>query len=155
MSTYIEHVTLTTGHNVRQFRSGVSQAALAAVTETLDGILEGAVMLVPGCPGYLVNGGHSGHGLWATVWHGPWPSKEPILTTATALKARSAPRLWRMLHDTATTPCATRREAVPPAPWLADRIEVGALEHPEAMEWTGDFARCLAWAWYEHRIGRA
>jgi hypothetical protein len=154
MTAFIEHVTLNSGHSLRQSRSGVSDAAVAALSETLDGLLQGAVMPVPGNPDYVLNGGHSGYDLWATIWRGPWPSRAPILTTGTALKARSAPRLWRMLHDTATMPCVTGRGAVPPAPWQADRIEAGALDHPEAIVWTGDFARCLAWTWYEYRMRR-
>ena len=154
MTGYIRHVTLMTGHVVRQHRADMDDAAIAALSETLDGVLQGATMPVPGCPGYVVNGGHSGYDLWITVWREPWPSTTPIMTMGTALKSRSARGLWHMLHDTATTPCATDREAVPGAPWQADRIELGAIQHADAMSWTGDFSRCLAWTWHDYRRGR-
>lgn len=43
----------------------------------------------------------------------------------------------------------TSPDQVPPEPWVAVRIEVGAAVMPEAMAWTGDLERCLAWAWIE------
>ena len=58
------------------------------------------------------------------------------------------------MNDTlnqATTPVVTDREKPPRTPWQADRIEAGALLHPDAIGWTGDFSRCLAWAWSEYR----
>lgn len=153
MAGYIHHVTLNTGHVARQRRDHISEEAVAALADTLDGILQGAHMPVPGFPGYLINGRHHMHDLIATVWHGPWDQRIPILTTATALKSRSAPALWRLLHDQSTVPLATSSDGVPPAPWQADRIEAGAALHPDALSWTGDLSRCLAWTWAEYRGG--
>lgn len=153
MSDYIWHVTLNTGHGVRQHRSAISAAAIEALSDTLDGILQGGRMPVPGCGDYLVNGSHYGYDLIATVWRGPWDQRVPILTTATALRSRSAGSLWRLLHEQSTTPLATAAGACPAAPWQADRVEAGAVLHPDALRWTGDFSRCLAWAWSTYRGG--
>jgi hypothetical protein len=149
--TYIWHVTLNSGHGTKQFRADISDEALAVLAVTLDGILQGARMDVPGCPGYLISGTHSGHDLITTIWRGPWDERVPVMTMATALRSRSAPALWELMHDQATAPLATRRDKPPAAPWQADRIEAGALLYQDAMDWTGDFSRCLAWAWAEYR----
>lgn len=151
MPSYIWHVTLNSGHTAKQRRRDISDAAIAALSDTLDGILAGGRMPVPGFDGYLINGSHSGHDLIATIWAGPWERRAPILTTATALRSRSAPALWRLMHDQATLPLATDPERSPSAPWQADRIEIGAAVHPAAVAWTGDLSRCLAWTWQAYR----
>jgi hypothetical protein len=153
--TYIWHVTLNSGHALRQDRSDITEDAVAALSTTLDGILQGAHLTVPGFPGYVVNGSHHGHDLIATLWRGPVERRVPILTTATALKSRSARQLWELLHDQSTVPLMTQRERPPAAPWVADRLEIGAAGDPDALLWTGDFSRCLAWTWAEYRGGMA
>ncbi len=148
MTAYIHHVTLQTGHVARQSRAEVGDAAIAALSDLLDSALTGGRPAVPGFVTYAVTGAQQGRDLVATLWRGD----APILTTAVALRSRSAPALWRLLHhgrdDLATDP-----ESPPPAPWCADRLEVGALLHREALAWTGDYARCLAWAWVAYRTG--
>lgn len=148
---YIYHITLNSGHVRHQTRADIGEQAIDALSETLDGILQGARLPVPGFDNYLINGSHHGYDLIATIWRGPWESRAPILTTATALKSRSAPALWRLMHDQATTPLVTTRDNPPRAPWLADRLEIGALVNRDAMSWTGDFSRCIAWAWHNYR----
>jgi hypothetical protein len=149
--TYIWHVTLNSGHVAKQERSNISEEAIAALADTLDGILQGAHLQIPGVDNYLVNASHHGHDLIATVWRGPWDRRAPIVTTATALKSRSAKSLWELMHDQSTVPLRTDRGRPPTTPWQADRIEVGASLHPDALSWTGDFSRCLAWSWAEYR----
>lgn len=157
MSGRLYHVTLMTGHVARQSRDDVSQDAIDVVAELLDGILQGAHLPLP-VPGYLVNGTHFGRDLIATVWRGPWVTRVPILTTGVGLRSRSAPRLWRELHahpEALPAPLATDVNAPPPVPWIADRIEAGALLHTDALAWTGDWARCLGWAWMDYVSARA
>lgn len=151
--TYIWHVTLNSGHVAKQSRSDIMEEAIAALADTLDGMLQGNHVDVPGFPGYIVNGSHSGHDLIATVWRGPWDKRVPVVTMAVALRSRSAASLWKLLHDKSTVALVTSRENPPAAPWLADRIEVGAAIHHDALAWTGDFSRCLAWAWAEYMGG--
>ena len=153
LTRYIWHVTLNTGHVAKQRREDVGEAAVAGLSDLLDGILQGARLPVPGCDGYLVNASHAGHGLIATVWRGPWTNPVPILTTATALKSRSAPELWHLMHDQSTVPLMTDRETPPRTPWQADRIEVGGMMYADALTWTGDFSRSLAWSWAAYRNG--
>lgn len=149
--TYIWHVTLNTGHGLRQYRRDIGDAASAAIAETLDGLLQGTRMPVPGRPGYLLTGASMGHDLLVNVWRGPWERRHLLLTSGTALKSRSARDLWQAMHDQAPMPLATHRGDVPRAPWVADLIAPEAALHPDALAWTGDLARCMAWAWAEYR----
>jgi len=148
--TYIQHITLTTGHTTRQRREDVDDVAIAAVSDLIDGALQGGTMPVPGRPGYLFSAANAGRGLVATIWRGPFEGRVPVLTMGTAIRSRGAAPLWRMLHEDSSLPVATDPDNPPPAPWQADRLEVGALEWPDAMIWTGDFSRSLAFAWMEY-----
>lgn len=151
MVDYINHVTLNSGHTIRQRRADIDNEAIAAVSEVLDGILQGAHLPVPGFPDYLINGSHHEHDLIATIWRAPWEKRAPIVTMATALRSRSSPALWRLMHHKPTARLETDANTPPSAPWQADRVEIGAELFPDALAWTGDFSRCLAWAWSEYR----
>lgn len=88
-----------------------------------------------------------GRCLLATVWRGT----APILTVGVAAQndATSA-HIWRLLYESAVPPLEVTVPTEPRGAWCLDRIEIGASrETPAAMTMTGDFARCLAWAWIE------
>lgn len=157
VSRYIYHVTLQSGHVARQFRRDVSDAAIDAVSALLDSLLTGGKPAVPGQPDFWIDGAHQGRVLTVTLWTGMRDDGDPILSTVTCLKSRSSPHAWRLLHDTANIPYVTDPDNPPPAPWTADRLEAGylamaqgAIQRGESSLWTGDFTRCLAWAWMEY-----
>lgn len=157
VARYIHHVTLQTGHVARQYRKDVSDEAIDRVSEILDSLLTGGKPAVPGQPEFWVDGAHQGKVLTVTLWTGMRDDGDPILSTVTCLKSRSSPAAWRLIHDSATVPYVTDPTNPPPAPWTADRIETGFLPMAEAAAmrgekslWTGDLARCLAWAWMEY-----
>ena len=102
--------------------------------------------------GYSVSGKASGKCLTATVWADGPPSVE-IATIGVALHSRCGATLWRDLHRYASLPAATQAGRCPPEPWVAAAIDRGALAmgHLPAMEWMGDFERCLAWAFARGR----
>lgn len=152
MSNYLIHVTLTTGHMSRHQRNDTEDAAIAAVSDLLDGILQGGAVEIPGRPGYYATGRHADRSLIVTLWAGH-PNRDglPILTSGVVTRSRASRRLWALLHDQATAGAlATDPDKPPSAPWVADRIEPGALDHMDAMRWTGSWARCLGWAWLEY-----
>ncbi len=149
---YLWHVTLTSGHTCRQQRATMDAEALARVSGLLAEALAGAEPEVR--VGYTVRATASGTNLIAALMAGA----APILTTGVALRSRSAPGLWRRLHDTADPalgPLATSRNDAPRAPWIADRIERGmalALHTggPGAVpHWTGAWSALVGWAWME------
>lgn len=148
--TYLTHITLTTGSSARQYREDIDPRALADIAELLDGLLQGAPRPVPGKTGYAVVASHSGRSLIATVLAIGGDAPAPILTTGIALRSRNARRLWQELHDTTTVPVKTDRDLVPPAPFIADRLEPAAMSHLDAMLWTADWSRCLGWAWMDY-----
>lgn len=142
---YLLHATLTTGHVARHRRSDTDGRAVALVADMIDGLLQGARMQVPGRPGHFATGVNAGRNLITTLH----ADRTPILTTGVCVQSRSSPRLWRMLHEGPYS-LATDSDHPVSAPWIADRIEPGALDHMEAMRWTGGWARCLGWAWLEY-----
>lgn len=157
MTRYIHHATLQTGHVARQYRRDVSDEAIEAVSALLDSVLTGGQPAVPGQPEFWVSGVHGGKVLMVTLWTGMRDEGIPILTNVTCLKSRASPAAWRALHESAVVPYRTDPNRHPPAPWTADRLETGylpmaeaAVQRGETSLWTGDFARCLAWAWMEY-----
>lgn len=146
MSDYFIHVTLASGHSVRHSRTAATDAEIEPLKDLLAQLLQGSAPEVPGQPGYYVNGVAQGRNLMATLWAGRPSDRAPILTTGVALKARSAPVLWRTLHQSSFLHL-TDPEQPPPAPWIADRIEPAAMLHMDAMSWTGAWSRTLGWAW--------
>ena len=67
----------------------------------------------------------------------------PILTTLCSKFGDDD--AWALIHEDSSFPLATRPSAPPPAPYIADRIEIGAAMHMDALTWTGDFSRCFGW----------
>lgn len=149
------HITLTTGQVRHSPRGEVSEEVVAQLRALLPRALAGEHVPLPAPgPGYTITGGVHGRCCAVTIWHAIAADHHvPLLTTGIAPHSRCGTRLWQHLHDTAATPLQTRRDHVPPEPWCADRIEVGVVLDPEAMHWTGDYSRCIAWAWIELRAG--
>ncbi len=145
--TSIHHVTLLTGNAVARPRTVVPDAMIDALSELLDSILMGGRPELPFDPSFRVSGTHEGSCLIVTLWKQVNGTDAPLLTTAVALDNKGAARLWKILHQPSGLPCATDPKRPPKAPWIADRIELGAAACPEAFTWTGDWARCLGWAW--------
>ena len=145
MTRYLVHITLSTGHAARYRREDTNDGTISVVAAMLDGLLQGGRIEMPGFVGHFVTGTHAGRNLVVTLAAGA----APILTTAVCLRSRSSAGLWRLMHD-GPYKLVTDRERPVDAPWVADRIEPGAIEHMSAMRWTGAWARCLGWAWMEY-----
>lgn len=142
---YLIHATLTTGHMGRHVRSGSADASIDAVAGMLDGILQGGRVAVPIGPDWVAYGANAGRNLMVTLACG----ETPVLTTAVCCQKKASGRLWRLMHDgpyiLKTTP-----DRPPATPWIADRIEPGAVDHIDKMHMTGGWSRCLGWAWLEY-----
>lgn len=159
MSRYIYHVTMTTGHVRYSPRCEVSDATIERLGPMIDRALTGehVALPTPSGPGWTLTGGVDTDRpldrqcCALTLWAPPVGADPvPVLTVGIAVRSRCGVRLWRHLHRSfGAGRLATDAESPPPAPWCADRLEAGALLYPDAMEWTGDLARSLAWAWVE------
>lgn len=142
MTRYIEHVTLTTGHQRRSWRHEISPEAMHVVSALLDAVLAEGETAIP-ATGCTLTATADGRCMIATVWH----ERAPLVTFGVAAKSRCGVRLWTLLRHHAVVPLAEVER--PGEPWCAVRLEPGLALYPETAHWLGDFERRLAWAWLE------
>jgi len=155
VARWLEHVTLTTGHSRRSYSDEVSPEALAYCRSLIERFTAGEVaeaVPIAAAPGYSISGRRSGKCLVATVY-ADGPPSELIATIGVAAHSRCGSRLWRELHRWGRVPVVTDPERPPPEPWVAAALDEGAAHHLDAMEWLGDFERCLGWAWVTRNDG--
>ena len=141
---YLYHLTLTTGHARKSYRSEISDEALAVCAELIERINARplAPIEMPGPPGYVIVGEMAGPCGVAQVFttHG----EQPLITIGIATRERCGITPWQLLGG---------KGEQPRAPWLAVKIEPGIANDP-AMHWLGDFERCLGWAFIESQEPR-
>ncbi|MDO5621894.1 MAG: hypothetical protein Q4G24_10535 [Paracoccus sp. (in: a-proteobacteria)] len=141
---YLNHITMTTGHLMQQHRRDADADAIARVSAMLDSALIGGRPEV--LDGTILKATHFGPHLLATLCLGV----APIITTGVAKRPRAARRFWGDLITTATVPVTVTADDMPAPPWIADRIEAGAMHRPDILQWTGSWAAVLGWAWMEY-----
>lgn len=93
--------------------------------------------------GYTVQGTNDpNEGILITVYD---PHEIPILTTGITMHKGSV--IWELLHSTADPylPLKTKPQFQPKTPYIADRLERGAIVNLHALEWTADFTKCMGW----------
>lgn len=131
----------------------ISAEALQACTALIDQMERGERPAIPNVGDYRIFGIVYGRCFVATVYGA---ADIPIVTIGIATHSRCGAETWRALHKSATaTVVATSIDRCPPEPWCAARLEIGAAYHAAAMEWLGDFERCMAWAFVRRQNGRA
>ncbi len=147
MPGHIVRADLARGELSRSYPDEFSSDAIVQMTGVIDVILREGGSEVPDRPDYCVTGGGTAtRALIVTLLHGQPAKGTAILTIAICASSRDSLALWSMLHD-GRKGLRTRADEPPAAPWLAERIEPGAVRHMGGMEWTGGWSRCLAWAW--------
>jgi hypothetical protein len=136
---FLYHVTLTTGHVRKSYPDEVDRRLYFVINRIIRDSQGPA-----GCgievPGYSLKTTQAAGQTLATLFGS---SGAPILTTG--ISTNGDTELWRMMHESATTPIMTDPEKPPAGPYIADRIEIGAAMHSDALVWTADFARTLGW----------
>lgn len=138
--TYLYHVTLDTGDIGTFGRSDVSKGDLDIVAAHLKRALDVGKDIIP-ATGCTLKATHAGSFLLGTILNF---TGVPLLTFGVASRARDAGKLWEML--TTERELAADPGEVPPAPWVATRLEAGASRATLAS-WMPDYQRCIAWAW--------
>lgn len=135
---YLNHITLNTGHVRQTYPEEVNKSIYFRLKRILNDSLhqDGAEVL----DGYRLKTTQAGGHTLATIFGS---DGAPILTTACSRNDDGA--LWRLLHKEPSMPLMTHSSDPPPVPYIADRLEVGAVLHIDAMQWTGDFSRCFGW----------
>jgi hypothetical protein len=73
------------------------------------------------------------------------PNEEPVITLAIVRRASHGPAMWRLLIESALTPISA--VDYPREPWVARRMEHGAVEHAAILPALSVVERTLAWAW--------
>ncbi len=160
MSNTITAVTLTSGHTRESAPAEVPEHVINAMAPLLNHLADSgdSARTIPlsaagvSLPGYSLAGRADGTCLTATVWADGPPSL-CVCTIAVALSGDGAD-LWRDLHQRVELPVVTDPGRPPAGPWVAAALYAGCFQHPDCLEWLGDFERCLAWAW-QRRIARS
>lgn len=139
--SYLNHITLSTGHNRQSPQSEVSADVIEWLRPWLDKLLSGGVPLPlpePSLAQYSAAAHIEQGGLVMTVFAGA----EALVTFAVAARSRQAAPLWAYM--TAQHGAAPGIGA-PGVPWLAVALRDGLKSRDAANEWLGDFERCAAW----------
>jgi hypothetical protein len=152
---FIRHITLQSGHVRDSFAGEVKTDALVFCQHLIDQCLERdgqrIPITLPGTEDYsLLAGRAPGRSLVGSVWHCD-EAPVALVNFAVAVKSRPGSRIWRRLHEFSTVPAATDSDRCPTEPWIAVSLEPDIVNHADALEWLGDFERCLAWAWISGR----
>jgi len=161
-SPYIAHVTLSTGHLRRSPRSEVDDDTIAVLVHWLKNA-RAAWEPVP-LPGEAFAGFAAKvfveHGAMVCTVYGPagrFPSLAgmeaahdgvPLVTFGVAQRSRHSKALWDRLVQVSDQPTSC---AMPDAPWCGVVLHPPLPAFPDAMDWLGDFERCIAWAWITRR----
>lgn len=139
----INHITLTTGHLLRSSSAAVSAAVRDVLSPLIQQALEaGKPIPLPfdGLSNYTVEMHFLSGGLFATVYAG----KSPLITMAVAQNPRQVVEMWEILvSNYGAHPAAKRPEGLMCAVSLHPALYCDFA----ALEWLGDFERCIAWAW--------
>lgn len=144
---YVHHITLTTGHMARQDRAGVSDATMARLVPWLRNALATPVAVaIPDTDGYMARA-HVADGALVVTLYAPRPDigePMPLLVFGVAVRSRHSAQLWALLLE---QPGVLKDVREPGTPWCAGVPFPALLSHPAALEWAGDFERCVTWAW--------
>lgn len=156
MSSYINHVTLTTGQCRRSPRDEVSDETLALLYPWMTTAIESgnpAPLPVPALAHYSAHVLRD-RGVVVTIYGplGPHIAGQPyrgerlapLVTLGIAQRSREAAPLWQMMVDTFGAPTVAK---MPSVPWCAVALHPTLPMFLDAVTWLGDFERCVAWAW--------
>lgn len=153
---YINHITLNTGHLARTQRAGVDPEVTALLAPWLQVIVNSGQahpLPVPELAHISAQAFVQDGGLVVTVSApaGPHtPGKPhtgpamPLVTLGVAQRSRQGAALWALLVNAFGQKPGLQE---PGAPWLAVALHPSAAAYTGALDWLGDFERCIAWAW--------
>ena len=146
--TYLNHITLSTGHTRSSPSTEVSQDTIKALRPWLDACIK-HIDDYP-LPGPL--GARDGFVMSASIKDGALlchvGQSVPLVSFGIAARSRQSGELWAWM-------CAQYGSAdalqAPAAPWCAVALRPGYFEQHGMSAWIGDFERCVAWTWLERK----
>ena len=152
---YINHTTLTSGHNARTSRADVADDVLAIVVPWLQSIVgagQKSPLPVPALRHFSAIAYVQDGGLIVTVYGPTGPHRTgqpasadiPLVTFGVAQRSRHSEPLWAMLLANFEHAAGIKQ---PATPWCAVAVHPSIMAHPNAIGWLADFERCVSWAW--------
>lgn len=141
---YLYHVTTTTGHSRKSYRSEVGDTVVEVCRKLVDAMRDGSRIEIPGQSGYWCDARISGRCMSARIYAG----SELIVAFAVAENERCGAALWRGLHN-AENHAKTDPEKQPRAPWCGVSLTESFALHQDCWDWVGDFERCIAWGFLD------
>jgi len=137
---YINHITLNTGHCTKSYPNETDRVMYPYLKEIYEEMFNdnGAVIN----DGFVAKGYKQGKSGIVIKIYCTYTGAHVLTSFITK---NNNNRVWKKLHSKVLFPLKTHSMAPPKPPYIADRIEVGALLHSEAMLWTGSFIRCMGW----------
>jgi hypothetical protein len=143
----LKHITLNSGHVRDSPRSEVADEVLDAVRLL---VVKTGSFDVPGQPGWRTNLTLDQGAAVFDVRQG----NAPIVMCAVAWSTKNAEEVWAVLARMATQFGTPKPPSMPAAvPWIGVLLLPTAVGAQEAMDWLGDYERCLAWAILEEHSG--
>ena len=151
MLEYINHITLNTGHSRRTYPHEIDKGLYFKLKKLLRDSFspEGAKL----DDIYYFKSSTGGGQEMITTLYG-FSQEKPIPILTTGISAKTNGYLWGLLHGDDSFGLVTNKDALPSVPYIADRLEIGSMFLPEALQWTGDFSRCIGWTFLEPRAIR-
>ena len=157
---YINHTTLTTGHNARTSRADVADEALAVVAPWLLSVVgsgQKSPLPVPTLSHFSAMAYVQDGGLVVTVYGSSGPHQPgkpasadiPLVTFGVAQRSRHSEPLWAMLLANFERAPGLGQ---PATPWCAVAVHPSITAHADAIGWLADFERCVAWAWITRNV---
>lgn len=153
--SYLNHVTLSTGHVRRSPRHEVADAVLHDLRPVLARAIETSerIPLIYDVSHFSVRASVESGALLLSLFGPVGPHSRgkphagetiPLMTMGVAQRSRQGGDLWaRMVAQFGASPGLKK----PEEPWCAVVLHEPSLGYPESLEWLGDFERCAAWAW--------
>ncbi|PTT75337.1 hypothetical protein DBR42_29145 [Pelomonas sp. HMWF004] len=157
--TYINHITLQTGHNRRSPRAEVSDAILKLLAPWIDSALasgQPVPLPVPALSHFAATATVEDGALLVTLFAPAGPhtpgkpadARMPMVTLGVAQRSRHGAGLWPLLTAMPGTAPGIER---PGEPWCAVAMHPTITAYRGDVNWMGDFERCVAWAWITRR----
>jgi hypothetical protein len=149
--TYLNHITLSTGHTRRSPRAEVSDDTIKALSPWLQAAIEYKDDYP--LPGLL--GARDGFVAQVSIEHGALlcsvgqRQSGPLLTFGVAARSRQSGELWAML---CTQYGSADALTAPGTPWCAVALHPAFARQHGVAAWIGDFERCVAWTWLEAKL---
>lgn len=154
---YMNHITLTTGHNRKSPRSEVSQKTIDLIAPWLkEAIKSEKPISLPrkDLSNYTALVSESDDGLIVSVFG---QSKQiengrplPLVTFHVVRKEGSAAEMWKHAQAPYMLPIASGLKC-PAVPFAAVSTWPTSFMFFDALVWLGDFERCVAWTWLEQQ----